>query len=408
MKTKHQSALFFLAIFCTSIFAQGTWTKKTNFGGTARYGAAGFSIGTKAYIGTGVDNALFTKTFWQYDPSNDQWTQEADFPGPGRYQPVSFSIGTKGYVGTGGAGFTFPFSPVYKDFWEYDPGNNTWTQKADFGGVARGAASAFSIGNKGYIGTGFNDVTYFQNDFWEYDPSNDTWTQRADFGGAARCDAVGFSIGSKGYIGTGGDYGAASPLFKDFWEYDPSNDQWTKKSNFGGTARSLAAGFSIGSKGYIGTGGNFTSVSYKDFWEYDPSSDQWTKKANFGGTARWLAVGFSVGSKGYMGTGGSGFSPDFKDLWEYTQSTAINELDNPISISVYPNPSSGVFTIQTDEQSKADKIVLAVYDVKGERIYQSSSVGYPLSIDLSAQPRGVYFLNIRINERSINKKIIVQ
>ena len=30
-----------------------------------------------------------------------------------------------------------------------------------------------------------------------------TWTQKADFGGTARCGAVGFSIGSKGYIGTG-------------------------------------------------------------------------------------------------------------------------------------------------------------------------------------------------------------
>ena len=31
----------------------------------------------------------------------------------------------------------------------------------------------------------------------------DTWTQKADFGGTARDSAVGFSIGSKGYIGTG-------------------------------------------------------------------------------------------------------------------------------------------------------------------------------------------------------------
>ena len=40
-------------------------------------------------------------------------------------------------------------------------------------------------------------------DFWEYDPATNAWTQKADFGGTARLDAVGFSIGSKGYIGTG-------------------------------------------------------------------------------------------------------------------------------------------------------------------------------------------------------------
>ena len=48
----------------------------------------------------------------------------------------------------------------------------------------------------------------------------DTWTQRADFGGTARSGAVGFSIGSKGYIGMGWDIDGY--LRKDFWEYEPS------------------------------------------------------------------------------------------------------------------------------------------------------------------------------------------
>ena len=46
-------------------------------------------------------------------------------------------------------------------------------------------------------------VHHLQKDFWEYDPAANTWTQKADFGGTARDGAVGFSIGSKGYIGTG-------------------------------------------------------------------------------------------------------------------------------------------------------------------------------------------------------------
>src|SRR5438094_240091 len=76
---------------------------------------------------------------------------------------------------------------------------DTWIQKADFGGTPRSGAVGFAINEKGYIGTG----GYYNNDFWEYDPSTDTWTQKADFGGTARFSAAGFSIGSKGYIGTG-------------------------------------------------------------------------------------------------------------------------------------------------------------------------------------------------------------
>ena len=75
---------------------------------------------------------------------------------------------------------------ITKDFWEYDPATNTWTQKADFGGTARYVAVGFSIGSKGYIGTGDDDLNQFLKDFWEYDPATNTWTQKADFGGTAR------------------------------------------------------------------------------------------------------------------------------------------------------------------------------------------------------------------------------
>ncbi len=94
---------------------------------------------------------------------------------------------------------------------------NTWTQKANFGGGQRRDAVGFSIGSKGYIGTGQNQLGGFHADFWEFDPIANTWTQKANVGGGVRMSAVGFSIGSKGYIGTGN---GGSPQ-TDFWEYGP-------------------------------------------------------------------------------------------------------------------------------------------------------------------------------------------
>ena len=56
-----------------------------------------------------------------------------------------------------------------------------------------------------------------KKDFWEFDPDLNIWTQKTDYGGRARYEAIGFSIGSKGYIGTGDD-----PMnMSDFWEYTP-------------------------------------------------------------------------------------------------------------------------------------------------------------------------------------------
>ncbi|MBN1471780.1 MAG: hypothetical protein JW925_08355, partial [Syntrophaceae bacterium] len=101
----------------------------------------------------------------------------------------------------------------YKDFWEYDPGANTWTQKANFGGT--NGFTGFSFGGKGYLGLG-SDI-----DFWEYNPASNTWTQKTSFGGVKRGGAVGFAIGDKGYIGMGTE---SSNTYKDFWEYDSAID----------------------------------------------------------------------------------------------------------------------------------------------------------------------------------------
>src|SRR5947208_15367534 len=84
----------------------------------------------------------------------------------------------------------------------------------------------------------------------------------------------------------------------DSWEYDPANDTRTQKADLGGSERSSAVGFSIDSKGYIGTGQDCVSGGQRDFWEYDPVTNAWTQKADFGGTGRFEAVGFSIGSKG--------------------------------------------------------------------------------------------------------------
>jgi hypothetical protein len=315
------------------------WIQKANFGGAARNGAVGFSIGNKGYIGTGFDGS-YKNDFWEFDPSTNIWAQKANFGGTARIGAVGFSIGNKGYIGTG-IGIT---GQKKEDFWAYDPATNSWDQKNDFGGTARDGAFGFSIGNKGYIGTGYDGS--YKNDFWEYDPTTNTWTQKANFGGGARDRAVGFSIGNKGYIGTGFDVMSRT---NDFWEYDPgapgSLGTWIQKANFGGTARTNAVGFSIGNKGYVGTGSNGGNTN--DFWEFDPgapgSPGTWIQKTNFGGTARFSAVGFSIGNKGYAGTGiDGGYTSDF---WEYnplpykvaSYSTVSNTL-------LQSNISDGIWT----------------------------------------------------------------
>jgi len=321
--------------------AQDTWTQKANFGGSVRNGATAFSIGSKGYMGLGSyseTSIIYYKDFWEYDPQNNAWTQKADFGGSARTLATGFSIGNKGYIGTGEAVDGFK-----KDFLEYDPDVNSWIQKANFGGTTRARAVGFSIGSKGYMGTGDNIGVYYK-DFWEYNSVNDTWIQKSDFGGGERTGTCGFSIGLNGYVGTGYQGGQ---YYKDFWEYDAISDAWSQKTDFGGSARIDATAFVIANKGYIGTG-NFDPPK-NDFWEYDPITNMWVQKADFGGTPRFGADGFSISGKGYIGTG---YDVDSytNDFWEYTPSEVACNM--PTSLSTVDITSTSA-EVQWDAISEA-------------------------------------------------------
>jgi N-acetylneuraminic acid mutarotase len=292
------------------------WTRKADVDNIGRAEAIAFSIGNKGYIGTGMTSSGSFRTlkdFWQYDPNQDVWTQKADVGGDPRRRAVGFSVGGKGYVGTGLAG-TLISGTATDDFWQYTPGTNTWEEKASVPGGGRFGAVGFGIASKGYIGTGSPEDFVYLKDFYAYHPGTDTWTRRADFEGSERSGAVGFSIAANGYLGTG--IGPGSTIFKDFWKYNPSADDWTAIASLP-VRRVSAVAFSVANLGFVGTGG--AENAEEDFYRYSPVSNSWTRIADFGGGERLNAAAFSIGPKGYVGTG---FSPssspeDQKDFWEY-------------------------------------------------------------------------------------------
>lgn len=310
--------LFYLIVPCSmfhfpsSMAAQGTWVPKADLTGALRASAVAFSIGTKGYIATGTGQTGDLKDLWEWDQSTDAWTQKADLPAAPRYSAVGFSIGTKGYVGLGYDGTTY-----FNDLWAWNQATNVWTQKANFPSTGRYSGVGISIGGYGFAGLG-SDGTY-RKDFYQYDPVVDSWTAKANFPGAARVGAVGFSIGNKGYVGTGDTAALVGGPKKDFWEYNSQSGTWVQKADFGGTARRAAVGFSIGKKGYIGTG--IDNGFANDLWEWDQASDTWIQKANFGGIARYAAVGFSIGCLGYVGTGWTNVCCGMtsRDLWSYSR-----------------------------------------------------------------------------------------
>lgn len=304
----------------------GNWVELSDFEGIPRTEAVSFTIGDKAYVGTGYDGEDRLIDFWEYNPANNQWIRKADFPGAARNGAVGFGTDTKGYIGSGYDGVD-----KLKDFWEYDPTNDSWVQITDFGGTARFGAVAFAINNKGYVGTGYDGNAL--KDFWEYDPLSNQWTQVFSLGGGKRRDAIAFVIDDKAYVCTGIDNGSYE---NDFWQYDPASNSWTEMRHISNQSDddydddySYIIGidkvaFSINGKGYVATGGAGSADDY--VWEYDPSDDTWEKKTDLEASGRVESLGFAIGETGYITTGRNS-SYYFDDLWGFKPDDEQVDLD---------------------------------------------------------------------------------
>jgi N-acetylneuraminic acid mutarotase len=366
--TKLLTVFVVLTITCQIANGQGTWTQVADFTGGDRWEAVGFSIGSKGYFsigGVGVGSS-YVSDLWEYDTISNTWTQKADFPGPAG-ETTSFVIGNKAYIG-GGNGF------ASNTFWEYDQTTDIWTERTPWGYWV-GDHSAFTIGDKGYICGGWGIESY--TDLMEYDPTTDTWSQKADFpSGQSRAAAVAFTIGNYAYMGTGATETVSAT--KDFYRYDPSLDTWTQIADFGGSPRREAVAFTINDRGYVGTGVKNDGANvtlYKDFWEYNPSTDSWTQVADLPINARCVAATFSIGNKGFVGTGGDGSGISYHDFWQYTPSTlntGIEDFSNQFKVSINPNPFSLLTTLRTDKVLRG--ATLTLYNSLGQQVRQVSNI----------------------------------
>lgn len=360
--------LICLTIILSESYATNfVWKQRANFGGVARHRGSAFVIGNKGYMGLGhynaIQNTLFDD-FWEYDPASNTWTQKANFGGGLRYHTISFTIGNKAYVGTG----RDQNNTYRNDLWEYDATTNSWTQKASMGGTPRRGAVAFTANGKGYVATGQLQVSPGStNDLWEYNPTTNSWVQKSPMPTSGRYSAVAFAINGKGYVGTGYVSGLGST--NDLWEYNPLTDTWIQKANIGPTNRMEATAFALNGKGYILTGDNFSSgTNYGDMWEFDPVTNTCVQLPDFPGTKRRYMLSFTIGNKAYCGIGTNG--TNFDDFWEWGEiQVGVDEnFENKFSVEVYPNPCKqrAIIEVETKNDTEVFNYSFKVYNLSGK------------------------------------------
>jgi N-acetylneuraminic acid mutarotase len=310
---------------------------------------------------------------------NGNWVTRAGFPGVPSGNGASFVINDAAYVGTG----INPNTPnqklvtMYKYTAGQAPGGPTgydsalgsWTQIANYGGAPRSNAVGFTIGGKGYIGTGLanNGFTPLA-DFWSYDPGSNSWSQVDSIHDAnasyPRLDAVAWGFDTVAYVLTGTDL---NYYFQDVWKYSPATNSWTSQPFLPGSPRAGAVTWVYKNQGYLLTGttpsGQFAiGTACYDMWRFNPNStvNPWTRLRDISNTnpstfddgytniVRNHGVGFTIlgptanGDKGYLTLGSNGSAYNY--TWEYDFNTDLWTEKTPYE-SAGRNGAVG-FTIQ--------------------------------------------------------------
>jgi len=99
---------------------------------------------------------------------------------------------------------------------------------------------------------------------------------------------------------------------------------------------------------------------------------------------------------------------DFDGRTNYSDIVSVKLPQHDNYVSVYPNPSSGLFNISIDNYHKQQGKI-TIIDNLGNTIWQEKILGY--SSFVQKQPRivnnGIYYIGIQIGNRVITKKLII-
>jgi hypothetical protein len=78
-------------------------------------------------------------------------------------------------------------------------------------------------------------------------------------------------------------------------------------------------------------------------------------------------------------------------------------------LTIYPNPTTGIFTIEWQHNEKLTDICIEIFNMQGRVISTNIALeGIVCIIDLSAQPPGIYFVRAVMGSKVVSRKVIRQ
>ena len=284
-----------------------------------------------------------------------------------------------------------------------------------FGGSALTNPSYFAPAYYRAYGVFSNDETFWNNVATKaYDVINANLTQNNAVGGLVSdwCQASGdYSNQSGGYVNQGRTYSydaARTPwrIATDFvWYGTNSGKVYAKKcSDFvrvtlGGTAN-IKDGYN--QNGSLNPQGQYHNATFVGAFAC---------AAMAGENQTHLDASYTDLKN--LNEPNSYFNQTLKTMYQFlltgnfylpSNATLSNDgfASNEVAVDVYPNPTSGFFTLTAPVASK-----ISVLDVHGKVILQAHTTNLSSTIDMSTQASGIYFVKITNEDKQVFRKIVL-
>lgn len=347
-------------------------------------GGYSFTVGNDIFIGSG-------EQLYSYNTGSGTWSARPDFIGAGtdRKWATAFAIGNKGYVGLG----ITQGNVFHSDLYVYDTVLNNWSPVAPMPATPRGGASAFVIDGKAYVCGGTSTGGTFSQ-VYRYDPQSNTWSQVSTLPTGNRGFTAAFSIGQYGYVY--GGYTGFGNETNQLHRFDPVTNTWTQQANLPGGGRQASFGASVNGQGIIGFGQAGFSSFFADIYAFNPLTNSWSAAIPFPGGARYETVSGVVNDVLYTGAGtAAGFEPR-NDWWKWESTVGIQEQSDTNDLLVlYPSPTTDILTVRSTSVRSGS---IAVNDLHGRQVTSATVQSGTATISVIDLPAGVYTLTLQTTD----------
>ncbi len=411
----------------------GIWTQQGNklvgkgSVGTYVYQGAAVSIsadGNTAVVG-GYGDSNNTGAVWIFVRNNGRWIQQGNklvvtgASGPA-YIGGSVSVSADGNtIITGGPGDNSREGAA----WVFTRSAGIWTQQGNklLGTRATGNASlgqSVSISADGStIIVGGNGDSNGVGAAWVFTRSAGIWTQQGNklvgTGAIGNYIYQGTSVSISADGNTAISGGTGDNTNKGaVWVFTRSAGIWKQEGNKLIDQKSTGVEY-LGYSLSISADGNTAIIGG---WMYTRIAGTWTQQGTIlinSGTFQSVFIS----ADGNTAIVGNDLDSNLMGAaWVFTQdsTTGIENISNQNSLTLYPNPSNGLFTIEMKSENLTVNSSVEVYNVLGEKVYSktfSQTQGNNnTQINLSNNPSGIYLYRVLIETGDLisSGKFIIQ